>query len=263
MNRFSNERRTAYARAGAEAGTKTHAKQGPALTATRESAATTRRMQRQRYPVVLLRPGSGSGICSKHGLSAPRLRPRGRRTRTPARDREARSACGVLLPASAIRHVFLVVVSTPKRKASLAPRCLCLPIMPAGLRARPSAVTLSPVAPRPAPPGETPAFSVDATLGTGHAPSSQHGTAGGRRDSTAARRARAAGRRTQRHVCVAAHHGSSSRLADRSNPTGTDCGVGVRRRPLSTRLLAPPPLRQGIIRAHYLNVSPVVRDRVV
>jgi hypothetical protein len=136
--------------------------------------------------------------------------------RTPARDREARSACGVLLPASAIRHVFLVVVSTPKTKASLAPRCLCLPIMPAGLRARPSAVTLSPVAPRPAPPGETPAFSVDATLGTGHAPSSQHGTAGG----TAARRARAAGRRTQRHVCVAAHHGSSSRLADRSNPTG-------------------------------------------
>lgn len=60
--------------------------------------------------------------------------------------------------------------------------------MAAGLRARGPSDSL---APRPAPPGETPAFSVDATIGTGH------GTAGPQEagaNAIAQRRAWAAGR---------------------------------------------------------------------
>jgi len=183
------ERRTAYVHAGAEAGTKTHTKQGLALTARRESAATTRRMrrqrqQRQRYPVLLGPDQAAEGICSKTWAVRSALR-------ASARADAARRPLGtdgerVRRAAAGFRHPALV--STPKRKASSLPLPACQSCMPTG---------------RAAPPGETPAFSVDATLGTGHAPGTQHGTAG---EHSGAARPDGLGARTQRHVCVAAHH---------------------------------------------------------
>lgn len=154
------------------------------------------RQRRQRYPVVSL-----YREASKHGLSAPRPSARASADADQGEgERVRRAAAGIRQPARLFSGFHA------KKEGLPGSLCLCLPIMAAGLRARGPSDSL---APRPAPPGETPAFSVDSTIGTGH------GTAGGRCHSTAA----SPGGRTvsarERSGKFAARHGCSRRLIGR------------------------------------------------